>query len=114
MLIQWLQLNDHPALQIEGLWALTNIAAGATDNTGMLLHHGIVANLVALLDSPNEDVLEQAIWVLGNLASDGHNTRDMILNAGALPLLVQNLTREDAKISLLRIIDIQRIVVKRR
>lgn len=103
-MIQWLKLRDHPALQIEGLWALTNIAAGANDNTAVLLHNGIVPNLVSLLDSPNEDVLEQAVWVLGNLASDGHNTRDMILNAHALPLLVKNLKREGAKTSLLRII----------
>jgi len=46
---------------VEALWALTNIAAGATDNTSVLLQNGVIPTLVSLLDSSNEEVG----WQLG-------------------------------------------------
>lgn len=55
-LIKWLRLRDRPTLQVEALWALTNIAAGATDNTSVLLQNGVIPTLVSLLDSSNEEV----------------------------------------------------------
>lgn len=56
-LIKWLRLRDRPTLQVEALWALTNIAAGATDNTSVLLQNGVIPTLVSLLDSSNEEVM---------------------------------------------------------
>ncbi|CCI43787.1 unnamed protein product [Albugo candida] len=104
-LIKWLRLRDRPTLQVEALWALTNIAAGATDNTAVLLQNGVIPTLVSLLDSSNEEVLEQSVWVLGNLAGEGSATRDLVLNAGALAPLVNNLKKTSwDRLSLLRIL----------
>ncbi|TDH67814.1 hypothetical protein CCR75_004822 [Bremia lactucae] len=104
-LIQWLRLRDRPTLQVEALWALTNIAAGATDNTSVLLQNGVIPTLVSLLDSSNEEVLEQSVWVLGNLAGEGAATRDLVLSAGALTPLVINLKKTSwDRLSLLRIL----------
>ncbi|GLD96124.1 hypothetical protein PINS_up004802 [Pythium insidiosum] len=104
-LIKWLRLRDRPTLQVEALWALTNIAAGATDNTSVLLQNGVIPTLVSLLDSSNEEVLEQAVWVLGNLAGEGSATRDLVLNAGALLPLVNQLKKTPwDRLSLLRIL----------
>lgn len=58
---------------MEALWALTNIAAGTTEHTNMLLRHNPVPALVGLLESPNQEVLEQAVWVLGNIAGEVSN-----------------------------------------
>ncbi|KAE8996995.1 Importin subunit alpha-1 [Phytophthora rubi] len=104
-LIKWLRLRDRPTLQVEALWALTNIAAGATDNTSVLLQNGVIPTLVSLLDSTNEEVLEQSVWVLGNLAGEGAATRDLVLSAGALTPLVNNLKKTSwDRLSLLRIL----------
>ncbi|RAW37323.1 hypothetical protein PC110_g6406 [Phytophthora cactorum] len=104
-LIKWLRLRDRPTLQVEALWALTNIAAGATDNTSVLLQNGVIPTLVSLLDSSNEEVLEQSVWVLGNLAGEGAATRDLVLSAGALTPLVNNLKKTSwDRLSLLRIL----------
>ncbi|CAI5711830.1 unnamed protein product [Peronospora effusa] len=104
-LIKWLRLRDRPTLQVEALWALTNIAAGATDNTSVLLQNGVIPTLVSLLDSSNEEVLEQSVWVLGNLAGEGAATRDLVLSAGALMPLVNNLKKTSwDRLSLLRIL----------
>jgi hypothetical protein len=57
-------------VQVEALWALTNIAAGTTEHTHVLLRHNPVPALVRLLDSSNQEVLEQALWVIGNIAGE--------------------------------------------
>ncbi|CAK4066260.1 unnamed protein product [Aphanomyces euteiches] len=104
-LIKWLRLRERPTLQVEALWALTNIAAGATDNTSVLLQNGVIPTLVSLLDSSNDEVLEQSVWVLGNLAGEGSQTRDLVLSAGALAPLITNLRKTPPeKLSLLRIL----------
>ena len=51
--------------------------------------------------SPNEDVREQAVWALGNMAGDSAAFRDQVLQAGALPQLLP-LVHRDAKLSFLR------------
>ncbi len=102
-LLEWLTLSDYPAIQVESLWTLTNIAAGTTEHTNMLLRHNPVPALVALLDSPNEEVLEQAVWVLGNLAGEGATSRDIVLNNGALEPLVQCIQRHKDSQQILRI-----------
>ena len=88
LLLGWLQLQQRPAVQVEALWALTNIAAGTAEHTHVLIKHGAVPTLVSLLSSPNEEVLEQAMWVLGNLAGEGATARDAVLGSGALGPLV--------------------------
>lgn len=45
---------------------------------------------VQLLHSPSDDVREQAVWALGNIAGDSPDCRNLVLGAGALaPLLGQ-------------------------
>lgn len=50
-------------------------------------------------------MLEQSVWVLGNLAGEGSATRDLVLSAGALAPLVNNLKKTPSdRSSLLRIL----------
>jgi hypothetical protein len=37
------------------------------------------------LQSPHIEVVEQAIWGIGNIAGDSHKVRDLVLNEGAVP-----------------------------
>ncbi|CAN0423943.1 unnamed protein product, partial [Discosporangium mesarthrocarpum] len=70
-LLRWLGLVHRPAVQVEALWALTNIAQSTSEHTPLLLKHGAVHTLVSLLNSPSLEVLEQAMWVLGKMAQEG-------------------------------------------
>ena len=54
-----------------------------------LIKNGALPTLVALLQSPNDDVLEQAVWVLGNIAGDGTAARDAVVGANAVPSLLR-------------------------
>lgn len=40
--------------------------------------------MVQLLHSPHIEVVEQAIWGLGNIAGDSHKVRDLVISAGAI------------------------------
>ena len=50
----------------------------------MLIEKGTIHVLVGLLNSPHIEVVEQAIWGLGNIAGDSHKVRDVVISAGAI------------------------------
>ncbi|EDO08544.1 armadillo/beta-catenin-like repeat domain containing protein [Babesia bovis T2Bo] len=86
--IEFLGRFDAPELQFEAAWAITNVASGNQQQTKVATDNGAVPKLIALLDSPKEEVREQAVWALGNIAGDSPECRDLVLGLGALkPLL---------------------------
>lgn len=97
--VQALKRNDSVELQFEAAWALTNIAS--TDRTKLVVECGAVPLLAALLTSPNADIREQCAWCLGNVAGDGADLREVVLKAGALEPLLQNI-QHPASLTLLR------------
>ncbi|XP_010556709.1 PREDICTED: importin subunit alpha-3-like [Tarenaya hassleriana] len=100
-IVQFLSGDDFPQLQFEAAWALTNIASGTSENTKSIMDNGAVPLFVKLLGSPSDDVREQAVWALGNVAGDSPKCRDLVLNYGAMiPLLSQ--FNEHSKLSMLR------------
>jgi len=81
-LISNVKRTENTYFQRECAWALTNIAAGTTQQTEMILEQGALAPIMSLLDSNEEDIAEQAIWAIGNIAGDNSGFRDQILNFG--------------------------------
>ncbi|GBF97449.1 importin alpha [Raphidocelis subcapitata] len=99
--VKFLQRGDMPQLQFEAAWALTNVASGTSDHTKVVIDEGAVAIFVQLLQSPSDDVREQAVWALGNIAGDSPRCRDLVLSMNALPPLLEQL-KDNSKISMLR------------
>ncbi|KAI3914553.1 hypothetical protein MKW98_025961 [Papaver atlanticum] len=86
--VEFLMREDYPQLQYQAAWALTNIASGTSDNVRVVIESGAIPIFVKLLGSPSDDVREQTVWALGNVA-------------GSLIPLLQQLN-EHAKLSMLR------------
>lgn len=87
-LIQFMNNDQEPHLQLEAAWALTNIASGTTQQTQSIIDKGGIPAFISLLKCQRIEVAEQAIWAIGNIAGDSYIFRDMILNWNGLdPLL---------------------------
>ena len=97
--VSFLQREDCTDLQFEAAWALTNIAS--TNYTKLIVECGSVPHLTKLLTSAVPDIREQAAWCLGNVAGDGPELRNFVLNSGALQPLVMNVM-QPASLSLMR------------
>ena len=99
--VKFLQCTDNPMLQFEAACTLTNIASGISEHTRKVISNGAVPIFVQLLKSPNDDVREQAVWALGNIAGDSPETRDLVLSHQVLPSLLEQLNLQ-SKITMRR------------
>ena len=62
------------------------IASGTTEHTRNVIDCGAIPIFVRILSSPSEEVKEQAVWALGNIAGDHPDTRGaFFLTAAATP-----------------------------
>ncbi|KAJ4462371.1 putative Importin subunit alpha-1a [Paratrimastix pyriformis] len=101
-IIKLTRKTKNAKLQFECLWLLTNIASGTPQQTKALFQCGALPVFVKLLSSPQDAVAEQALWALGNLAGDGVELRDCVLEANIVPRVV-TLIEEKKPLSLLRV-----------
>jgi hypothetical protein len=83
--VEFLAADDATDLQFEAAWCLTNIASGESEHTTAVINApGAIQQFVRLLQSPHENLRDQCVWALGNIAGDGPRQRDLVIAAGAV------------------------------
>jgi hypothetical protein len=102
--VELMQRDDCPKLQFEATWAMTNIASGSSEQTRVVVESGAVHVFIRNLGSADEDVCEQSIWALGNIAGDSISNRDTLLQMGVLTSLIaiERHSNNNTRLSLLR------------
>eukprot|EP00803_Ostreobium_quekettii_P007240 evm.model.scf_339EXC.10 EVM.evm.TU.scf_339EXC.10 scf_339EXC:51107-54505(-) len=76
--VELLKEGSEPKLQLDAAWAITNICSGTEVQTKAVVESGAIPLLIDLLESPSEDVVEQALWGLGNIAGDTEESRSIL------------------------------------
>ena len=70
------------------------MASGTPEQTKAVVNAGAVGPFVKLLSSPRQNVAEQAVWAIGNIAGDGPNLRDFVIKLGCVAPLLNLVTAE--------------------
>lgn len=102
VIVSFLQRHDNYKLQFEAAWTLTNVASGDTKFTQAVVNANALPSLISLLDSPYEDVKEQTVWALGNIAGDCIALRDLVIQHGIVDAILRNLNPTQQRIGTLR------------
>ncbi|GAB2234456.1 hypothetical protein Droror1_Dr00003710 [Drosera rotundifolia] len=92
--IECLERNDSPDLQLEAALFLSKLTSGQSEGTIAVVIHGVVPIFVILLRSHHDNVRKQAVLTLGNITCNSQECRNYVLDKGVLPPLLSILTQD--------------------
>ena len=75
---------------------MTNICTGSSQHVASIVDKGVIPLFINLLKSKSEDITDQAIWGLGNIAGESAEYRDLIIETHAIELLINVISSTDS------------------
>ena len=95
------EYNKFKKLQFESVGILTQITAGSTEDTAIIIRLGAVPRFISLLKTGSTRIIDEAVWALANIAGNGPQSKNLVLNLNILDdLPLTNLTSSTTKIEL--------------
>jgi len=82
---------------LEAAWTISNLASGTTEQTQSILDHGAIPALVRLLGLSDNELKEQAVWALGNIAGDNPKFRDFVIQSGIVHPIITMIEEASAE-----------------
>ena len=82
-------------LRMEATWCLANLVSGTSQQTVTLINKNIIPLFESILDDEYPQIVEQAIWGLGNIIGDSVELREMVVRSNVIQKLISilNLNR---------------------
>ncbi|CAG9332791.1 unnamed protein product [Blepharisma stoltei] len=83
-------LNPHnpKEVQYEASWALCNLASCSHEIVEILISKGIIPACLGVINSESLDIIENAVWCLGNIAGDHKEYRVLMIKSYVFEFLV--------------------------
>lgn len=75
------------SIRLETGWVITNIASGSSVQTKVIVEFGACPLLVDMLSENDEEIVDQAVWALGNISGESEKMRNMIIFSNATEVL---------------------------
>uniref|UniRef100_A0A8D2NTB7 Importin subunit alpha n=1 Tax=Zosterops lateralis melanops TaxID=1220523 RepID=A0A8D2NTB7_ZOSLA len=90
--------HTKPVIQKEAAWALSNIAAGPSQQIQQIITSGLLPPLVELLDKGDFKAQKEAVWVVANFTTGGTVEQVLeLVRSGVLRPLLNLLLAKDSK-----------------
>ncbi len=83
LLAKILEMNNKEAL-VDACWALSYLSDGDDTRIEAVLSHGVVPNIVGLLNNESSSILTPAVRILGNFVSGNDSQTQAVIDAGVL------------------------------
>ncbi|KAJ6249142.1 importin alpha [Anaeramoeba flamelloides] len=73
-------VNDPPTEKFESLWIISNLCSGTHEECKYIVDLDVIPLFFNHLSSKDANIVEQAVWTLGNVVGDCKEFRDLVLN----------------------------------
>lgn len=82
-------------MRLEATWCLANLVSGTSEQTATMISKDIIGLFIGILDDQYSQIVEQAIWGLGNIIGDCVHFREKVVKNKVLPKLIKLLQKFD-------------------
>ena len=102
LILQHLQNTTNHKIQYDAAWCITSITSSSTVPTSAMVKAGVFNAIISQLGTPNNDILNQLIWAIGNISGDIPELRDSVINAGFVQIIVGILQKPNVPLQIVQ------------